>query len=545
MYNLLIVDDEPLILEGLYKMVVRQFQGKFIVYQADSAEKALNIFRNSRIDLLMTDICMPETDGLRMAEIVEREWPDCLTIFLTGHSEFEYARRAVRKRVVAYVLKLDGDQALCAAIEKAYERLEREYDEKSSLLHMTESWKEAVPLLKQECLRYMVLPSGWDRDAVNKLKHKMKAADVGFDLDKSFLMALICLNPETDTDISARVQSIVTENLKGAFEISMASVLKHAILLLAQAEDNRPVRLKGFLEIANSMCERLDIQAPQIYLYEEEIPLQRLGAAFSVLGWKRFELEGGGSVLLCGGRTVLSNYTWRQEGPVMGAFQVEKISDSLVYGKLADFRAALQELREKMDGDDPARDVTVYVTLASLLMQAVLNYLPREKGFLSHMEIGKIANYAEHRNFHEACCYLEGIAERYFAGREAVHSDTDHYIVAKVKAYVPQHLGEDLSVARLGEAAGLHPSYLSRIYKKVTGQSLVSYITEQRLAIARELLCDPTVRMQTIAERSGLATASYFTHFFKKHMGLTPQEYRSRVTGAGDTDHEREGNEND
>lgn len=229
----------------------------------------------------------------------------------------------------------------------------------------------------------------------------------------------------------------------------------------------------------------------------------------------------------------------------MGAFQVEKISDSLVYGKLADFRAALQELREKMDGDDPARDVTVYVTLASLLMQAVLNYLPREKGFLSHMEIGKIANYAEHRNFHEACCYLEGIAERYFAGREAVHSDTDHYIVAKVKAYVPQHLGEDLSVARLGEAAGLHPSYLSRIYKKVTGQSLVSYITEQRLAIARELLCDPTVRMQTIAERSGLATASYFTHFFKKHMGLTPQEYRSRVTGAGDTDHEREGNEND
>ena len=144
-YHMLIVDDEPLILAGLVGMVKKRFEGKFLVYQADCAEEALKIFRNVRVDLLMTDIQMPGMNGLDMAKIVSEEWPDCLTVFLTGHSEFEYARRAVQGRNIAYVLKLDGDNAISEVIMQAYSRLEIEYSEKSRLLRMTESWKETLP----------------------------------------------------------------------------------------------------------------------------------------------------------------------------------------------------------------------------------------------------------------------------------------------------------------------------------------------------------------------------------------------------------------
>ena len=149
-YHLLIVDDEPMILAGLAGMVRKRFEGKFLVYQADCAEEALKIFRDLRIDLLMTDIRMPGMNGLDMAKVVAKEWPDCLTVFLTGHSEFDYARRAVEGRTFAYVLKLDGDNAICDVISRAYDRLECEYDEKSRRLRMTESWKETLPLLRQE-----------------------------------------------------------------------------------------------------------------------------------------------------------------------------------------------------------------------------------------------------------------------------------------------------------------------------------------------------------------------------------------------------------
>ncbi len=530
-YHLLIVDDEPLILAGLVKMVRARFEGKFLVYQADCAEEALRIFHNLRIDLLMTDIRMPGMDGLEMAKIVEEEWPDCLTIFLTGHSEFEYARRAVQGRTVAYVLKLDGDRAISEVIMQAYNRLEQEYIEKSRFLRMTESWKEALPLLRQDCIRQLV-SGGWRTSEKEVLIQKMKAAWPEFDPEREFLMALVCMLPEQDAEAFGQVQSIFQENLKGAFCICTAQVFRRAFLILAQAADLRPLRMKGFMEIALYMCEKMEIKPPQVYLYDARLSLEELSLAFPVLGRKRFEVEGEGGIFLCGAEALLPEYSWQEENPIMGTFEVEKISDSLMYGKEADYMDTVRKIKNRIEGEALDQAVTVYITLASLLMQALLNYLPRENDVLSCVDLEKISNYSEHSNFQEACFYLESIAEKYFAKRLAVHSDTDAAIVHKVNSYILKHLDEDLSIPKLGEIAGLHPSYLSRIYKKVTNQSPGQYITGLRLNMAKELLRDPTVRIQTVAERSGLNTASYFTHFFKRHTGMTPQEYRSKMSGA-------------
>ena len=527
-YHMLIVDDEPLILAGLVGMVKKRFEGKFLVYQADCAEEALKIFRNVRVDLLMTDIQMPGMNGLDMAKIVSEEWPDCLTVFLTGHSEFEYARRAVQGRNIAYVLKLDGDNAISEVIMQAYSRLEIEYSEKSRLLRMTESWKETLPLLRQECIR-QVVSGEWSASERERLVQKMKTAWPEFDPQGEFLMALVCMLPDQDMEVCGQIQSIFQENLKGAFQICTARVFRSAFLILAQAADLRPLRMKGFMEIALSMSERMGMKAPQVYLFQDRLKLDELRSAFPVLGRKRFEVEGEGGVFLCGNDALLSEYTWREESPVMGTFEVEKISDSLMYGKEADYMEVVRKIRDRIGEEHSEQAMTVYITLASLLMQALLNYLPRENSVLSCVDMEKVANYSEHRNFREACFYLESIAEKYFAKREDVHTDADAAIVHKVNSYILEHLEEDLSIPKLGEIVGLHPSYLSRIYKKVTNQSPGQYITALRLNMAKELLRDPAMKIQTVAEKSGLNTASYFTHFFKKHTGMTPQEYRSKM----------------
>ena len=527
-YHMLIVDDEPLILAGLVGMVKKRFEGKFLVYQADCAEEALKIFRNVRVDLLMTDIQMPGMNGLDMAKIVSEEWPDCLTVFLTGHSEFEYARRAVQGRNIAYVLKLDGDNAISEVIMQAYSRLEIEYSEKSRLLRMTESWKETLPLLRQECMR-QVVSGEWSTSERERLVQKMKNAWPEFEPQGEFLMALVCMLPDQDMEVCGQIQSIFQENLKGAFQICTARVFRRAFLILAQAADLRPLRMKGFMEIALSMSERMGMKAPQVYLFQDRLKLDELRSAFPVLGRKRFEVEGEGGVFLCGNDTLLSEYTWREESPVMGTFEVEKISDSLMYGKEADYMEVVRKIRDRIGEGYSEQAMTVYITLASLLMQALLNYLPRENSVLSCVDMEKIANYSEHRNFREACFYLESIAEKYFAKREEVHTDADAAIIHKVNSYILEHLDEDLSIPKLGEIVGLHPSYLSRIYKKVTNQSPGQYITALRLNMAKELLRDPAMKIQTVAEKSGLNTASYFTHFFKKHTGMTPQEYRSKM----------------
>lgn len=83
-------------------------------------------------------------------------------------------------------------------------------------------------------------------------------------------------------------------------------------------------------------------------------------------------------------------------------------------------------------------------------------------------------------------------------------------------------------MVRLGELVGLHPVYLSRIYKEITGILPGKYIMTQRVNEAKRLLTETRMPIQAIAERTGLNTASYFSHYIKKHTGLTPQEIRNR-----------------
>lgn len=98
----------------------------------------------------------------------------------------------------------------------------------------------------------------------------------------------------------------------------------------------------------------------------------------------------------------------------------------------------------------------------------------------------------------------------------------------RCKFLYKENLSKDLSMVVLGDYVGLNPAYLSRIYKETAGQSINSYISDQRTVLAKKLLKDPTIKIQKIAEMTGMRTASYFTHYFKKYVGISPQEYRNQ-----------------
>ena len=106
--------------------------------------------------------------------------------------------------------------------------------------------------------------------------------------------------------------------------------------------------------------------------------------------------------------------------------------------------------------------------------------------------------------------------------------DSRSRIVHVVNSYLKENLSKDLSMVVLGDYVGLNPAYLSRIYKETAGQSINSYISDQRTVLAKKLLKDPTIKIQKIAEMTGMRTASYFTHYFKKYVGISPQEYRNQ-----------------
>ena len=101
-------------------------------------------------------------------------------------------------------------------------------------------------------------------------------------------------------------------------------------------------------------------------------------------------------------------------------------------------------------------------------------------------------------------------------------------LILRLKEFINSHLNEDLSLARLAAMTYFNPAYLSRLFKQTAGINLLGYINDARVSRARQLLAGTGMKVHEIAARVGYDSSSYFTQFFKRLTGITPQEYRER-----------------
>ena len=118
MYSILIVDDEPHVLDALQTLLEEQTHIQVDLYRAESGKSAIEILAQINIDLLISDVRMPDIDGLTLLEYAVKLRPFCRVMFLTAYPCFEYAYEGMRKGLVSYVLKTEDDVTLLTTIEK-------------------------------------------------------------------------------------------------------------------------------------------------------------------------------------------------------------------------------------------------------------------------------------------------------------------------------------------------------------------------------------------------------------------------------------------
>lgn len=90
--------------------------------------------------------------------------------------------------------------------------------------------------------------------------------------------------------------------------------------------------------------------------------------------------------------------------------------------------------------------------------------------------------------------------------------------------WIREHYMEDITLNSISEQVYLNPAYLSVMFKKKTGRSIIEYLTEVRMEEAKKLLVQTDLKMYQIAERVGYNDAAYFSNSFKKYQSMTPQE---------------------
>jgi two-component system response regulator YesN len=124
MYRLLIVDDEPVITDGLYELFKVGIGYELDLYKAYSGDEAIDWLNRTRVDIVLSDIRMPGMDGLQLLEKIKQNWPECKVVFLTGYNEFEYVYKAIQFRAVNYLLKTEGHPKIIEAVKKSIDEIE-------------------------------------------------------------------------------------------------------------------------------------------------------------------------------------------------------------------------------------------------------------------------------------------------------------------------------------------------------------------------------------------------------------------------------------
>ncbi|MNE84130.1 HTH-type transcriptional activator Btr [compost metagenome] len=102
-------------------------------------------------------------------------------------------------------------------------------------------------------------------------------------------------------------------------------------------------------------------------------------------------------------------------------------------------------------------------------------------------------------------------------------------MVEQTKSILEREYGQNFELERLAETVGMNASYISRLFKYKTGQTITDYLIGIRIAKAKELLTgQPDLKNYEIAEMVGYSDPVYFNKLFKKMCGMTPKDYKSR-----------------
>jgi len=537
--RILIVDDEPFIVNGLAGMIKEAELPESEVYKASSAAEALSWLERTAMDIVLTDICMPGMDGLELQRRILQRWPRCKIVFLTGHNDFNYAKEAIHHRAVDYILKTEGDAAILAAVRKARAELEREFEMGTQLEKAQAQIQSALPLLQKEFL--LDLFRG-DLHPTMRLQERLDELDMPFSTSAPVLLLVGKVDEWADRNASDQtlllyaIQNIAEEYLSPAARTLSFAYDKNRIAWLIQAPDDQEregsslaLYVRGMAEKIQTTCGELLRLKLSFASASELVPWSFIAERFEGLNRSlRRSFAMGQQLLLTDDQPEpeAAESASRDSATKWIRKQAVQLEACLENGQQTEFQAKLTEwLRHETIGSEPElRLVASCQLLATFLAFASAEGALKELS--ERIDPDKLLKAHTRESWEEEILRLAELADSVFVRQEGMNRQHGRSVVATIHQYVADNLGGDLSLTRIGEVVALNPAYLSRLYKQLTGNGLSETITEARLAEAKRLLEETNEKAQDVAIKVGFESAAYFTRLFKKMTERTPQEYR-------------------
>jgi two-component system response regulator YesN len=558
MYRLLIVDDEEIIVDGLYEIFKSLKYLDLDVYKSYSGREAIEWLNRTRIDIVLTDIKMPEIDGLQLLEEIYVSWPQCRVIFLTGYNEFDYVYKAIQHNGVSYILKTEDHEKIISAVENAIAEIQKGIRIEGLILKAKEQMNIALEMFRNDYLIHLLheelsvsttlsqfeqleVPIRSELPVILGIGHVDNIpADMGY---RDKIQYLYSVGLIISQNLNTKITSVNVMDEKYRFVLFM-----QPNELLVENPDDAKISscyekavsfLKGTLEVIQTACrESLDASISFVIGGEpcrwEDVSKKY----YSLKQMLNYKIGTGIEMLLIDNEfNVLTaspaNETVELETDtecleaLLRKTNMDLIGQYLEMGQRDKFFEILSELLNPMKSIKSRNSnlaIEAYYKVA-LTLQSYINRCKLTGKIAFYIGQNKLMRIEQHESWVDAIQYLFDISDIIFRLQSEEQKKRADNAIDYIQKYVEDHLSEDLSLVRLAEKVYLNPSYLSRLYKQTTGATLSDFIDNARIKKAKELLKKENVKIHEVSKAVGYETAASFTRFFRKIIGCSPQEY--------------------
>ncbi|MDF2837117.1 MAG: hypothetical protein K0Q63_2757 [Paenibacillus sp.] len=531
MLKVVVVDDEILVRVGLKTFVPWSEHGFRLVGEAANGREALELIRREGCEILLTDIQMPEMDGLTLLENIRAEQLEMHIIIMSNHEEFNYVRKALQLGAADYLLKLtmepqELEQKLLALRDKIMQERKLQSREREMRREISANSREArekrfrdilvkscSPAEIRECMSaYGYNDNSWTYHVacIRIARYEQVMADNRYKSEKLLAYSVSNILMEI---LKSRAQGELVELDNGRF--ALLSVVPPDDMLNEMAES---VKLYLDLDLVIGLSEPCaDVRSIQVARERAELALD---AAF---------YDGVGGVYAY---SQVAHWEQADNAPLI--VPIEKFARLIALRDERGLQEAMREWAAAIGNRrcwSPERVKESWIQL----VHSFSSSLPDPEG-----DVYSFPPYRDQYPYHAIRTaetlddlqeWLTGWIPALIDCLKTRSQRRWRPEVQTVAELIRANFDTTLKVSNLARQVGFNEAYLSALFKKETGETIMDFTIRLRMGKARELLKQPGVKIYEVSEAIGYSDANYFTKLFKKMEGLHPQDYRKRYFG--------------
>lgn len=519
MYKVVIADDERRIRGGLRLLLNWEELGFEVDEIFEDGQDIIEYLQYVVPDVILTDIKMNRVSGLEVAKYVcEHELP-VRVILLSGYQEFELALQGLKYGVSDYLLKPADMERIEEVFLKIRKQLDIKTKEELEEQAETERMEEALPLLEERFFTDLVMGITENESYIRSCM-KLLYPQIPLEGCCCFLADLIITDYDEFMGTTWKYNYDQFErNLSNFLKIYSSRFCFHIVFKAREIIELIGISTGQLPGETDEECEKgleaLVRELEQSFHFKCGSRIHRTYG--SILDISRTDYQDGKN-----GDMMRNTYFQEKKKLIMSNLSA---GNTVTARKL--FHQILDEGRQLPPAKRNNLAIDVLSTMNELLKEINADLSDSLQSYFNYGAILSMGRMDDVRNF------CDRIFDRIALAEEKKEYYDTGSLISKAKAYIRENIFRDISQEETANQLYICSSYLSRMFRKQTGESFIQYVTRVKMEKAVELLKDPRYKTYQVGEMLGYKTPRYFARLFRGQLGMNPSEYRKKVLHLG------------